>query len=128
MKISDRFSLDQKLILYPGDVNYFLKTIPDETIKLIITSHPYNVGKEYEVRVSIEKYLEQQEETINRVKEPIGLKHPLHGAVEPVHPALRRDISGKFAQGVLVAGRSALIMVLVIETLTLQPHLPGLRI
>jgi adenine-specific DNA-methyltransferase len=64
MIISDTFSSEKNIILYPGDVNDFLKTIPDESIKLIITSPPYNVGKEYEDRVSIEKYLEQQEDTI----------------------------------------------------------------
>ncbi len=39
----------------------FCKTVPDESIKLIITSPPYNIGKEYETRVSIEAYLKNME-------------------------------------------------------------------
>lgn len=36
----------------------FLKVQPDNSIKLIVTSPPYNIGKEYETRTSLEKYLE----------------------------------------------------------------------
>jgi adenine-specific DNA-methyltransferase len=65
--IASKYSDDAKIILYPGDVNKLLETIPDESLKLIVTSPPYNVGKEYEVRVSIEKYLAVQEETIRKM-------------------------------------------------------------
>jgi|GEM_PF-7126762 len=33
---------------------------------LIITSPPYNIGKSYETKTSIEKYLETQEEIIHQ--------------------------------------------------------------
>lgn len=36
----------------------FMKQIPDNTVKLIITSPPYNVGKEYETKTSIKVYLD----------------------------------------------------------------------
>lgn len=39
------------------DALYFMKSVADETIKLIITSPPYNIGKEYETKTSINKYL-----------------------------------------------------------------------
>lgn len=42
----------------------YLKTIPDQSVKLIITSPPYNLGKSYETKVRIEKYLETQETII----------------------------------------------------------------
>jgi DNA modification methylase len=42
----------------------FLKQIPDNSINLIITSPPYNIGKEYETRTSIEKYIDIQSEVI----------------------------------------------------------------
>jgi len=35
-----------------------MKKLPDNSIKLIITSPPYNIGKDYETKVKIEKYLE----------------------------------------------------------------------
>lgn len=58
--IDDRFHAAAKIVLYPGDVNDFVATIPDQTVSLIITSPPYNLGKEYEDRVSIEHYLGEQ--------------------------------------------------------------------
>lgn len=70
--VSENYSPSQRLVLYPGDVNAFLKTVPNESVKLIVTSPPYNVGKEYESRVSIEKYLEQQELTIQTMYEKLS--------------------------------------------------------
>ena len=75
VEIEKRFSPEAKLVLFHGNVNDFLRTIPDETVKLVVTSPPYNVGKEYETRVGITKYLEQQAATIRelyRVIEPDG--------------------------------------------------------
>lgn len=62
-------------MLYHGDTLDFIETIPDETVKLIITSPPYNLGKEYEDRVSIETYLAEQEKTLEklaRILHPAG--------------------------------------------------------
>lgn len=41
-----------------------LKIIPDKKFDLIITSPPYNIGKSYETKTSIEQYLKTQEEII----------------------------------------------------------------
>lgn len=41
------------------DAIEFCKKIPDNSIKLIMTSPPYNIGKEYEVKTSIDKYIEK---------------------------------------------------------------------
>ena len=41
------------------DALEFASNLPDETIQLIVTSPPYNIGKEYETRVSIEEYIAQ---------------------------------------------------------------------
>ena len=52
-----------------------LDDIPDEFIQLIVTSPPYNLGKEYEKKVDLDTYLEQQEKVINecyRVLKPEG--------------------------------------------------------
>ncbi len=50
-----------------GDCLSILKKIEDGKFDLIITSPPYNVGKSYETKTSIEKYLETQEEIINEL-------------------------------------------------------------
>lgn len=54
-------------MLAQGDSLDLLKEIPDKTIKLVITSPPYNIGKEYEVRNSIESYLETQSSIIDEI-------------------------------------------------------------
>jgi adenine-specific DNA-methyltransferase len=38
--------------------------MPDESLQLVVTSPPYNIGKEYERRLKLEVYLEQQAEVI----------------------------------------------------------------
>lgn len=50
-----------------GDCLNVLKKIDDCKFDLIITSPPYNIGKSYETKTSIEKYLETQEEIINEL-------------------------------------------------------------
>ena len=40
------------------DALAFLKKQPNESIRLIITSPPYNIGKEYEKATSLSLYLE----------------------------------------------------------------------
>lgn len=66
-QVQDSFALDSRLVLYHGDVSDFLATIPDRSISLIITSPPYNLGKDYEDRVSIEHYLEMQNQVIGEL-------------------------------------------------------------
>jgi adenine-specific DNA-methyltransferase len=41
-----------------------LKTIPTESLQLVVTSPPYNIGKEYEKRLHLDLYLKQQAEVI----------------------------------------------------------------
>ncbi len=50
-----------------GDSLNVLEKIDDEKFDLIITSPPYNIGKSYEVKTSIEKYLETQEQIIDEL-------------------------------------------------------------
>jgi len=63
-KIVDRFALSENIVVYPGDCLDLLKTIPTESLKLVVTSPPYNIGKEYERRLKLETYLEQQKVVI----------------------------------------------------------------
>ncbi len=42
----------------------FMKAMPDSSIKLIVTSPPYNIGKSYEQRSDLSTYLESQAQVI----------------------------------------------------------------
>ncbi|MBN1284911.1 MAG: site-specific DNA-methyltransferase [Anaerolineae bacterium] len=67
IEIAGRFDADAEIVLYNGDVDDFLAAVPDKTVSLIVTSPPYNLGKAYEKRVEIEKYLEAQAATITQL-------------------------------------------------------------
>ena len=58
------FSPDERAVVYPGDCLHLLRTVPSETVKLVITSPPYNIGKEYEKRLHLDLYVQQQEKVI----------------------------------------------------------------
>lgn len=60
MKIENDFSQKSDIVLSLNDASSFLKNVPDNFFKLIITSPPYNIGKSYETKVSIDNYLETQ--------------------------------------------------------------------
>ena len=66
-EIHNSFSKEHRIILHQGDSYEFLKTIPSNMATLIITSPPYNVGKEYETRTSIQAYLKSQEHVIGQL-------------------------------------------------------------
>ena len=57
-KKSNNFSSDSDVTFLGGDCIKSMKKIPDGSIKLIITSPPYNLQKEYEVKKSLQEYLE----------------------------------------------------------------------
>ena len=71
--ISNCFSEKKEIILHLGETLNFLKTIPSGKINLVITSPPYNIGKQYESKISIEKYLKNQELVIDEL---IRILHP----------------------------------------------------
>ena len=51
----------------------FLPRLPDDKFKLIVTSPPYNLGKDYESRDTLEAYLEGQKRVI---RECVRVLHP----------------------------------------------------
>jgi DNA modification methylase len=51
-----------------------LRRTENEKFDLILTSPPYNVGKSYETKMSIEKYLETQEEIISELVRTLSKK------------------------------------------------------
>ncbi len=43
-----------------GDCLKLLKSLPDESVDLVVSSPPYNLGKEYEAKQALENYLQEQ--------------------------------------------------------------------
>lgn len=64
MNISNQFAPTERIVVYPGDCLDFLKTVPDGALQLIVTSPPYNIGKEYEKKINLQTYLLQQSQVI----------------------------------------------------------------
>lgn len=64
LKSSENFDPSADVVLYTGDTLGLLSQIPDGTVQLVVTSPPYNIGKEYEARLPIDEYLEHQERVI----------------------------------------------------------------
>ncbi|MBA7479453.1 hypothetical protein ES707_14887 [subsurface metagenome] len=64
-KIFKDFLPGESIILHEGGTRTFLKSIPSNIIELVITSPPYNIGKQYEKKVEIEKYLAEQDAIID---------------------------------------------------------------
>lgn len=65
--IQNFFQKNHALVLHHGDTCSFLKSIPTESVKLIISSPPYNLGKQYETRVELQSYLRNQEPVIDEL-------------------------------------------------------------
>jgi adenine-specific DNA-methyltransferase len=63
-QIKSRFEADYNIVVYEGDCLDLLKQIPDSSIQLIATSPPYNLGKEYEKRLKLDTYVQQQSHVI----------------------------------------------------------------
>lgn len=74
-KISNVFNPSESIVVYAGDCLDLLKSIPDGSIQLVVTSPPYNIGKEYEKKLHLDEYLQQQAQVIAesvRVLSPKG--------------------------------------------------------
>ncbi|CAB4871393.1 MAG: site-specific DNA-methyltransferase [Actinobacteria bacterium] len=72
--ISSTFnSANEDHVIFNGDARDLMKSMPDESVKLVITSPPYNIGKVYENPVSLEEYLEEQMSITNEL---IRVLHP----------------------------------------------------
>ena len=65
LAIKTFFSEENSATLYLGDCLDFLRQIPDRSIQLIVTSPPYNIGKEYEKKLNIKEYVSQQSQVID---------------------------------------------------------------
>ena len=66
-EINNSFNPNAEIVISNGDCVEILSQVPDEIVKLIITSPPYNIGKEYEKSVSLENYLEILRPSIEQI-------------------------------------------------------------
>lgn len=64
IKIGKKYSETNDVSLYNADCIDMFKDIPDRAVKLVVTSPPYNIGKEYEKKEELEKYIKFQEKVI----------------------------------------------------------------
>lgn len=62
LKISKaiQYDGDSDVQIANSDTTAFLKTIPNDTARLVVSSPPYNIGKPYEKRTKLDQYLEWQ--------------------------------------------------------------------
>jgi DNA modification methylase len=72
VEISEKFDPRKKIVLYQGDCLKLLRDIPDESLQLIVTSPPYNIGKEYERKLKLSQYIEQQAAVIKECVRAYG--------------------------------------------------------
>jgi adenine-specific DNA-methyltransferase len=63
-KIFNAFGIENDATVFYGDCLKLLKTIPDASTQLIISSPPYNIGKPYEQRTSLDLYKDFQASVI----------------------------------------------------------------
>ncbi len=61
---SDRYEEDCDVLISESDSLEFLRTVPNSSMKLIVSSPPYNLGKSYERRQRLESYLAWQEKVL----------------------------------------------------------------
>jgi DNA modification methylase len=62
--ISERFKPTALAVVHEGDCRKMLRDIPNGVIQLVVTSPPYNLGKEYESRLHLDAYVKEQREVI----------------------------------------------------------------
>lgn len=68
-----RLPADARADIVCEDNLTYMRRLKNETMQLIVTSPPYNLGKEYEQRTSLERYIEEQTACIG---EAVRLLHP----------------------------------------------------
>ena len=77
LNIHSVFRKSFRTVIYPGNCLNLLKQIPDESIQLIVTSPPYNIGKEYENKLKLNTYIKQQTQVIKECVRVLSKKGSL---------------------------------------------------
>ncbi len=65
--VQDKYVPDARVVLFEGDTIQLLAQMPNGAVDLVITSPPYNLGKSYETRTTIEQYLAGQEQVLGQM-------------------------------------------------------------
>ena len=65
--VSDIYDTDVDVVLFDGDCSDLLKDIPSSSVDLVVTSPPYNIGKKYEKKTSLQSYLKNLEPVIEEL-------------------------------------------------------------
>ena len=60
-----RLERDSQAIMMAQNNLEFMRPLKNGSMKLIVTSPPYNIGKSYEKRTSLEKYVQDQAQVIS---------------------------------------------------------------
>lgn len=63
--IEQKYDSCAHIVIHAGDCMELMRSIPSDSLQLVVTSPPYNIGKEYERRLKLEAYLEQQRAVIS---------------------------------------------------------------
>jgi adenine-specific DNA-methyltransferase len=63
-KIQSAYAPQARATLYHGDCLNLLRSLPAKSTSLVVTSPPYNIGKEYEKRQVVQDYINWQESII----------------------------------------------------------------
>ena len=66
LRVASRFEASADAVIYPGRCEDLLDSIPSDSVRLVVTSPPYNLGKEYERRVGLDAYVDEQAAVIER--------------------------------------------------------------
>ena len=94
-----RLRRDNQVRMTCADNLSFMRGLESETVKLIVTSPPYNIGKNYERKLSLSDYIQQQSQVISecvRVLHPEGSlcwqvgNHVHRGEIFPLDMVLYR--------------------------------------
>lgn len=59
-----RWHPERECVLYLGDCRELLADMPDKSVRLVVTSPPYNIGKQYERAQTLHEYVSTQSEVI----------------------------------------------------------------
>jgi len=62
--ISRHFGVEKRIVVHHGSCLDLLRQVPSESVKLVVTSPPYNIGKEYERKLDLDRYVQDQEKVI----------------------------------------------------------------
>jgi adenine-specific DNA-methyltransferase len=92
-----RFPQEKSVFMAQADNLKFMRPLKDESMQLIVTSPPYNIGKSYEKRSTLDAYIQTQTQVISecvRLLNPRGSlcwqvgNHVINGEIVPLDIAL----------------------------------------